>query len=78
HYAARGMLAKVPDDDFGTVTMPDVVPKLSKTPGAIRHSGHRVGQDTRKVLTELAGLSATDIAALEADRIITCEKSLKV
>jgi hypothetical protein len=55
--------------------MPDVVPKLSATPGAIRHSGHRVGQDTRRVLTELAGLSAVEIAALAADRIITCDES---
>ena len=75
HYAARGMLARVPDDDLGTVTMPNVVPTLSATPGAIRHSGHRVGQDTRRVLMELAGLTATDISALEAERIITCDTS---
>jgi crotonobetainyl-CoA:carnitine CoA-transferase CaiB-like acyl-CoA transferase len=75
HYAARGMLAQVPDDDFGTVTMPDVVPKLSATPGNIRHAGHRVGQDTRTVLRELAGLSAAEITALEVERVITCEKS---
>ncbi len=73
HYAARGMLAKVADDDLGTVTMPDVVPKLSMTPGAIRHSGHRIGQDTRKVLAELAGLSVTEIDQLESERVITCD-----
>ena len=43
------------------------------TPGAIRHSGHRIGQDTRRVLTELTGLSATEIDQLEAERIITCD-----
>ena len=75
HYAARGMLAQVPDDDFGTVTMPDVVPKLSATPGAIRHAGHRVGQDTRAVLQDLAGLSPAEITALEVERVIACEKS---
>ena len=73
HYAARGMLAKVPDDDLGTVTIPDVVPKLSMTPGAIRHSGHRIGQDTRQVLTDLTGLSAVEIDQLEAEHIITCD-----
>ncbi len=73
HYAARGMLAKVADDDLGSVTMPAVVPRLSRTPGAIRHSGHRVGQDTRAVLTDVAGLSKSEIDALEVDRIITCE-----
>ena len=55
--------------------MPNVVPTLSATPGAIRHSGHRVGQDTRRVLMELAGLTATDISALEAEHIITCDTS---
>jgi crotonobetainyl-CoA:carnitine CoA-transferase CaiB-like acyl-CoA transferase len=73
HYAARGMLAKVPDDGLGTVTMPDVVPKLSMTPGAIRHSGHRIGQDTRKVLKDLAGLSEAEISELESERVITCD-----
>jgi crotonobetainyl-CoA:carnitine CoA-transferase CaiB-like acyl-CoA transferase len=75
HYAARGMLAQVPDEDFGTVTVPNVVPKLSATPGAIRHSGHRIGQDTRRVLTELAGLSADEIVQLEAQRVIACDRS---
>ncbi|MBI2226506.1 MAG: CoA transferase, partial [Betaproteobacteria bacterium] len=75
HYAARGMLAQVPDDEFGTVTMPNVVPKLSATPGAIRHSGHRVGQDTRRVLMELAELSAEEIAQLEAQHVIACDRS---
>ncbi len=75
HYAARGMLAQVSDEDFGTVTVPNVVPKLSATPGAIRHSGHRIGQDTRRVLTELAGLSAEEIAQLEAQRVIACDRS---
>jgi crotonobetainyl-CoA:carnitine CoA-transferase CaiB-like acyl-CoA transferase len=73
HYAARGMLAEIPDDDLGTVTMADVVPKLSATPGAIRHSGHRIAQDTRRVLTELAGLSATEIDELVAEHVITCD-----
>lgn len=75
HYAARGMLATVPDQELGTVTMPNVVPKLSATPGAIRHSGHRVGQDTRLVLTKLAGLSTTEISQLEAQHVIACDKT---
>jgi crotonobetainyl-CoA:carnitine CoA-transferase CaiB-like acyl-CoA transferase len=67
------MLAQVPDDELGTVTMPNIVPKLSATPGTIRHSGRRVGQDTRRVLRELAGLSAEEIAQLEAAHVIACD-----
>jgi len=30
---------EVPDEDLGRVVMQNVVPRLSLTPGAIRHSG---------------------------------------
>ena len=75
HYAARGMLTQAPDDEFGTVIMPNVVPRLSATPGAIRHSGHRVGEDTRRVLMELAELSVEEIARLEARHVIACDQT---
>lgn len=73
HYAARGMLAAVPDDDLGSVTMPAVVPKLGATPGAIRHAGHRVGQDTRMVLREVAGMTDEEIAQLETAGVVACD-----
>lgn len=72
HYAARGMLADVPSDELGRVKMPEVVPRLSATPGAIRHAGRSVGQDTRDVLAGIAGYSEADIAALAADGVIAC------
>ena len=70
--AARGMLAKIPDDDFGTITVPAPVPRLSKTPGHIFKSGGRVGESTREVLRELAGLDDADIARLESAAVIKC------
>ncbi len=69
------MLASIPDDDLGSVTVPDVVPRLSATPGMLRHSGHRVGQDTRRILGEVAALSSEEITRLEAQRVIVCDKS---
>ncbi|HEY9446542.1 MAG TPA: CoA transferase, partial [Burkholderiales bacterium] len=53
HYAARGMLAKVPDEELGEVTVPAPVPRLSRTPGTIRKSGGRIGLDTARVLSSL-------------------------
>src|SRR3546814_653963 len=47
HYRARQAIVAAPDDDFGSVAMASVVPRLSDTPGDVRHSGHRLGQDTR-------------------------------
>jgi crotonobetainyl-CoA:carnitine CoA-transferase CaiB-like acyl-CoA transferase len=70
HYRARDMLVKVPDDDLGTVTLAAPVPKLSRTPGVIRKSGGRIGQDTRSVLRELGGYSEEEIAALEDAHVI--------
>lgn len=38
-YLARQSFLEVPDQDLGTVTMQNVVPRLSLTPGSIRHTG---------------------------------------
>jgi crotonobetainyl-CoA:carnitine CoA-transferase CaiB-like acyl-CoA transferase len=73
HFAQRDMLVRTPDDDLGEVTLAGVVPKLSMTPGAIRWSGHRIGQDTRDVLRTHAGLSDAEIDALEADEVVCCD-----
>ena len=73
HFTARDMLVRAPDDDLGEVTLAGIVPKLSRTPGQIRWSGHRLGQDTRDVLREVAGLSDADIDALEAEGIVSCD-----
>lgn len=72
HYAARGMLVDVPDDDLGNVRLANVVPKLSDTPGGIGKAGGQVGVDTRSVLAGFLGMSETAISALEADGVIFC------
>lgn len=46
HYRARESVIEVADEDLGTVLMQNVVPRLSRTPGRIRHSGRtKVGAD---------------------------------
>lgn len=73
HYEARGMLARLTDEDVGPLTVVAPVPRLSETPGRIRHTGRRIGQDTRRVLKELAGLSDAEIDRLAAARVVHCE-----
>ena len=75
HYAARGSIVHAPDEDFGTVAMAQPVPRLSGTPGAVRHAGRRIGQDTRRVLAEVAGLSAEELDRLEAERVIRTDRA---
>ena len=58
--------------DLGDVTMARVVPRLSATPGTVRHAGHRVGHDTRRVLHEVLEMSAAQIEALAAAKVILC------
>lgn len=70
HYRARGSIAAAPDDELGTVAMANVVPRLSATPGAVRHAGHRIGQDTRQVLRDLLGLPDAQIEALAQRGVI--------
>ena len=78
HYRAREMLIETPDDDWGSVTLAAPVPKLSKTPGRVRKSGGRIGQDTRRILTEIAHLPADEIDDLEAAGVIYCDDAKSV
>jgi crotonobetainyl-CoA:carnitine CoA-transferase CaiB-like acyl-CoA transferase len=65
HFLAREMLASVPSPELGTnVTVANVVPKLSRTPGGIRHAGRSIGADTRQVLREWLQLSDADVESL--------------
>lgn len=59
HYAARGMLDTLQMDDGSTLTVPGIVPKLSRTPGRHRRNAPAVGQDNAVVLADLAARAAT-------------------
>jgi crotonobetainyl-CoA:carnitine CoA-transferase CaiB-like acyl-CoA transferase len=75
-YAAREMIAEVPDDELGTVKLANIVPKLLRNPGKIRWSGRAAGHDTRAVLSDYLGLSATEIETLEAaGAIVSAEET---
>jgi len=51
---------------LGHTTQSGVVPRLSATPGGIRHTGPDLAADTRAVLAEELGLSTERIAELAA------------
>lgn len=70
HFKERSMLIEVPDDDLGKVTLAGVVPKLSATPGKVKWSGRRIGQDTEKILTRYLGLSEAEIRELESNGVV--------
>lgn len=68
-YQARGMINRVRTRDGYDVDLPGIVPKLSATPGAIRSTAPRLGENTRELL-EQHGLDRAQIDALAAKKII--------
>jgi len=70
HYKARQSIVEAPDQHLGTVAMPTVVPRLSDTPGTVRHAGRDIGQDSRAVLREVLGLDEARIDALTREGIV--------
>jgi crotonobetainyl-CoA:carnitine CoA-transferase CaiB-like acyl-CoA transferase len=50
--------------------MPGLVPKFSRTPGAIKDAGPRLGGDTDAILGEVLGYPPERIAALRAQGVI--------
>jgi len=69
HYRARDMILSQTTRDGHTLEVPGIVPKLMGTPGSIRSSAPRLGDDTDAVLHEL-GMDADRIAALRAQKVV--------
>ena len=72
HYRAREMLTELPDEAFGKITVPSVVPKLSATPGKLNWAGRNIGADTERVLRDLAEIPEDELRRLESDGIVLC------
>ncbi len=70
HYEARGMLHRVQHTLLGEVVVPDVLPKLSTTPGDIDSLGPRLGDWNDLVYGERLGLSQEERADLRNRGII--------
>jgi crotonobetainyl-CoA:carnitine CoA-transferase CaiB-like acyl-CoA transferase len=66
----RGMIVEIEDPDVGTVALPGIVPKLSRTPGAIAWAGPRMGAHNDAVYGRLLGLSPAEIDGLRRRGVI--------
>jgi crotonobetainyl-CoA:carnitine CoA-transferase CaiB-like acyl-CoA transferase len=69
HIRETEMLVEVPDEDFGTVLMHNVMWRMSASPGRIRFTGRPLGADTDEVLGEV-GCTAEDLAALREKGVV--------
>lgn len=69
-YLARENIITVDDRELGQVRMQGVVPKLSDTPGTVRHAGPALGEHTAEVLGSLLGLDEDEISRLRCEQVI--------
>jgi formyl-CoA transferase len=69
HYQARGMIQTLTMEDGSKLSVPGVVPKLSRTPGSQRTNAPTLGQDTDVVLKNI-GISEAQIMAMRAQGVI--------
>ncbi|MET1001360.1 MAG: CoA transferase [Acidimicrobiia bacterium] len=70
HYAARGNVAARHDERVGDLSVPNVVPRLTATPGRIDWLGPALGAHTNAVLHDLLGLSPEEIDRLRDEGVI--------
>jgi crotonobetainyl-CoA:carnitine CoA-transferase CaiB-like acyl-CoA transferase len=60
HVQARGSIIEVADDEVGSLPMHAVVPRFSRTPGAIRRLAPRLNEHAAELRAELGLPSVPD------------------
>lgn len=70
HFAAREAIVTVMDRKFGEMKMQNTFPKLSRTPGKVRHTGRELGEDNEAVYRDLLGKSDGQLAELKDNGVI--------
>ncbi len=69
HYRERDMILKQKTRDGHEIEVPGIVPKLMGTPGQVRSSAPKLGDDTDAVLAEL-GMNVEAIAQLRSKKVV--------
>jgi crotonobetainyl-CoA:carnitine CoA-transferase CaiB-like acyl-CoA transferase len=67
--AALGAISTLEDRQLGPLKMPNVISRLSETPGRIRHTGGRHGCDNAAVYAEL-GVRPAELERLREERVV--------
>tara|TARA_A100001037_G_scaffold306282_1_gene350389 strand:+ start:2385 stop:3599 length:1215 start_codon:yes stop_codon:yes gene_type:complete len=62
HFAARENIVAVEDDELsGSIRMQNVVGKLSKNPGKVRHAGPKLGSSNAEILLDKLGFDKEEL-----------------
>jgi len=70
HFKARNAIIDVPTENFGTIKMQNVTPKMSDTPGEVKWAGAPLGKYNNEIFKEKLGLSEEEIAELQEEGVI--------
>jgi formyl-CoA transferase len=70
HFKAREAIVSVMHPKFGELKMQNVAPRLSETPGRVRHAGPGLGEHNTEILGGLLGLNTETLTRLQAAKVI--------
>jgi len=70
HFRARNVFQQMDDPDLGVTSTTQVHPRLSRTPGGVRHLGGRIGQDNESFYLQEVGLTSSEFERLQLDGVI--------
>ena len=69
-FTLRDTLVRVKDARIGDLAVQGVVPKLSETPGAIKHLGAELGAHNREIYMQELGVGEDELADLREEGVI--------
>ena len=70
HYVAREQIVDVPSKQHGVLPQPGVVPRLSKTPGGVKHRAPTLGEHNREIYGGMLGIGDDELEQLSKDGVI--------
>ncbi len=70
HYAARENILTVRDSRVGELAVPNVVPRLSDTPGSVRWLGEALGSHNDEIYRAMLGLDDAEMTRLTREGVI--------
>ena len=70
HYAARGNILHMQDSRVGELAVPNLVPRLSETPGAVHWLGEALGAHNDEIYKGMLGLEDAEMVRLQGAGVI--------
>ena len=70
HFAAREAIVRLVHPELGEFAMHNVVPKLSDSPGRVRHVGPGLGEHNEEIYRDLLGLADDELTSLRSAGVI--------